>query len=112
MSGINAPLANQFAALGDPTRLAIIDRLIEDGPQAAGALGDIADISAPAMSRHLKVLHQAGLVHRETDKQRRIYSANPDALRAIGAWSLDREAFWTASLDRLARLFQHIGKTE
>ncbi|WP_430449558.1 ArsR/SmtB family transcription factor [Rhodophyticola sp.] len=96
------PLAIRFAALGDPTRLAIVNRLKEHGPQSAGDLGDLADISAPAMSRHLKVLHRAGLVRRDVDKQRRIYSVEPEALQAIGSWSIGREEFWTASLDRLA----------
>ncbi|MBF9048724.1 metalloregulator ArsR/SmtB family transcription factor [Roseobacter sp. HKCCD9010] len=101
MNGTNNPLAARFAALGDPTRLAIMNRLIEVGPQSAGDLGALADISAPAMSRHLKVLHSAELVHREIDKQRRIYSANPEALQTIATWSIGRREFWTASLDRL-----------
>jgi len=102
----NVPLPDQFAALGDPTRLAIMNRLIDRGPQPAGALLDVADISAPAISRHLKVLHGAGLVTRAVDAQRRIYAANPAALTAIAAWSIGRREFWTGSLDRLADLLE------
>jgi len=97
-------LAPQFAALGDPTRLAIIDRLIAEGPQPAGALQDVAEISAPAISRHLKVLRSAGLVQQQVDAQRRIYSVNPQAIRAIGTWTITRRDFWEGSLDRLAVL--------
>jgi len=97
-------LAPQFAALGDPTRLAIIDRLIAEGPQPAGALQDVANISAPAISRHLKVLRSAGLVQQQVDAQRRIYSVNPQAIRAIGTWTITRRDFWEGSLDRLAVL--------
>ncbi len=99
-----ASLAPQFAALGDPTRLAIIDRLIAEGPQPAGALQDVANISAPAISRHLKVLRSAGLVQQQVDAQRRIYSVNPQAIRAIGTWTITRRDFWEGSLDRLAVL--------
>ena len=97
-------LAPQFAALGDPTRLAIIERLMAEGPQPAGALQDVAEISAPAISRHLKVLRAAGLVHQQVDAQRRIYSVDPQAIRAIGTWTITRRDFWEGSLDRLAIL--------
>jgi len=101
------PLASQFAALGDPTRLAIIDRLMAEGPQPAGALQDVAAISAPAISRHLKVLRAAGLVQQEVDAQRRIYSVDPQAIRAIGTWTITRREFWEGSLDRLAILMDN-----
>ncbi len=97
-------LAPQFAALGDPTRLAIIERLMAEGPQPAGALQDVAEISAPAISRHLKVLRAAGLVQQQVDAQRRIYSVDPQAIRAIGTWTITRRDFWEGSLDRLAIL--------
>ena len=51
------------------------------------------------------VLREAGLVRREVDAQRRIYSVEPEGLRAIAAWSIWAEEFWTESLDRLAALF-------
>ena len=56
------PLPNIFAALADPTRFAIVERLLAEGEQSAGELADIADITAPAISRHLRVLREAGLV--------------------------------------------------
>ena len=95
-------LVTTFAALGDPTRFAIVERLMTEGELAAGDLLDIADISAPAISRHLKVLRQAGLIRQTIDKQRRIYAVEPSAMETISAWTLGHEEFWKGSLDRLA----------
>ena len=90
-----------FAALGDPVRFAIVDRLLLDGELSAGQIADIAPISPPAFSRHLKVLREAGLVAQRTDRQRRLYSARPEAVRQISAWTINHREFWEASLDRL-----------
>lgn len=95
------PLPTLFAALADPTRLGIVERLLASGPQSAGELGDIAAISAPAISRHLRVLREAALIRQEIDGPRRIYSVAPEALRAISDWTLTHRAFWEQSLDRL-----------
>ena len=98
----HSDLPGAFAALGDPTRLAIVERLMTRGALAAGELLDVADISAPAISRHLKVLRQAGLIRQKVDRQRRIYSVDPRAIGAINDWMIAHEAFWKTSLDRLA----------
>ena len=95
-------LVTTFAALGDPTRFAIVERLLTRGALSAGQLLDVADISAPAISRHLKVLRQAGLIRQAVDKQHRIYSVEPGAVKSISAWTLNHEAFWNSGLDRLA----------
>lgn len=79
-------LPGVFSALGDKTRLAIIKRLQEKGEQPAGALLDVADISAPAISRHLRILREAGLVHQRVDKQRRLYSINNDLFSYLKDW--------------------------
>ena len=97
-----ADLVTTFAALGDPTRFAIVERLMTRGALSAGELQDVADISAPAISRHLKVLRRAGLITQRVDKQRRIYSVAPEAVQRISAWTLSHEEFWKGSLDRLA----------
>lgn len=98
-------LPNTFAALGNATRLAIVERLLRDGEVAAGDLADGA-ISAPAMSHHFKVLRDAGIVVQRVDAQRRLYSVRPEAIRAIGQWSLTYKRFWDQSLDRLGRLIE------
>ncbi len=95
-------ITTAFAALGDPTRFAIVERLLTQGALAAGDLQDVADISPPAISRHLKVLREAGIITQTVDKQRRIYAVDPNAMRQISDWTIAHEDFWNASLDRLA----------
>jgi DNA-binding transcriptional ArsR family regulator len=94
-------LSHTFAALGNATRLAIVERLLQEGELSAGELLDVGRISPPAISRHFKVLREAGLVVQRVDKQRRLYSVRPEAVKAIGTWSLTYRAFWDGSLDRL-----------
>ncbi|MCY0146388.1 metalloregulator ArsR/SmtB family transcription factor [Hoeflea sp. G2-23] len=94
-------LSTIFAALGDPTRFAIVERLLREGEQPAGKLLDTGPVSAPAISRHLKVLRQAGIVEQRIDQQRRIYSVRPEAVQSIGAWTMSHREFWQTSLDRL-----------
>lgn len=103
-------LTETFAALGDPTRLAIVERLLDRGPQNAGELGDVAAVSAPAISRHLKVLRQANLVTRTIEGQRRIYAVRPEAVQAISAWTKSHEAFWNSSLERLSAALDQRGE--
>ena len=95
-------LSETFAALGDATRFAIVERLLTKGELPAGDLRDVRDISAPAISRHLKVLRQAGILTQRIDKQRRMYSVRPEAVRAISDWSMSYRDFWDRSFDRLA----------
>ena len=95
-------LSATFAALGDTTRFAIVERLLAEGELSAGRLQEGMTISPPAVSRHLKVLREAGLVTQTVDKQRRIYAVAPGAVQAINRWTMDHAAFWNASLDRLA----------
>ena len=94
-------LTQTFSALSDSTRLAVVERLMADGELSAGSLVEEADISAPAMSRHLKVLREAGLIQQRVEGTKRLYSVRPDALKAIADWTMDHRAFWEASLDRL-----------
>ena len=94
-------LIDTFAALGDDTRFAIVERLLKEGELSAGDIQEGTSISAPAVSRHLKVLRSAGLVHQRVDKQRRLYSARPEVVQSIGAWSMSYRDFWQNSLDRL-----------
>ena len=104
-------LIDTFAALGDPTRFAVVTRLLNEGDLSAGALNEGVQITAPAMSRHLKILRRAGIIEQRIDKQRRIYSVRPQAVEAISAWTMSHRDFWQASLDRLASaLEQEIGR--
>ena len=104
---MSAPhISTTFAALGDPTRFAIVEKLLREGELQAGALQDAAPISAPAISRHLKVLRKAGVITQRVDAQRRLYAVRPEAVQTISAWTESHRAFWQASLDRLDALLQ------
>ena len=94
-------LIQKFTALSDATRLSVVERLMVEGELPAGAIVAQADMSAPAMSRHLKVLREAGLIHQRVEGTKRLYSVRPEAMRAIADWTMDHKTFWDASLDRL-----------
>ena len=87
-------MANQFAALAEPIRATIVERLAER-PMAVGELAALLPVSRPAVSQHLKVLKEARLVRDEAKGTRRIYAIDPAGLGALRAW-LDR--FWDQSL--------------
>ena len=94
-------ISSIFAALSDPHRLEIIETLMRDGETPAGTISDRFDISGPAVSRHLSVLHQAGLVSRKVAGKQRLYSVRTDAIRQVSDWTLDHRNFWEASIDRI-----------
>ena len=82
---------NAFTALADPTRRAVFERL-RAGPVAVGEIAAGLPVSRPAVSQHLKVLREAGLVRHEVDGTRRLYEVDPKGLGELRSW-LDR--FWT-----------------
>ena len=87
--------ANQvFAALHDPTRRAVLERL-RDGPRPVGDIARGLPVTRPAVSQHLKVLKKAHLVQDEADGARRIYRIDPRGLGPLRSW-LDR--FWDEAL--------------
>jgi DNA-binding transcriptional ArsR family regulator len=88
-----------LTALGDPTRRAIFERLA-DGPQAVGELAKDLPVSRPAVSQHLKVLKEAGLVIDRQAGNRRIYQLNPDGVGDLRAY-LDQ--FWNRALTAFQR---------
>ena len=83
-----------LSALGDPTRQAILDKLTH-GPLAVGQLADVLPVSRPAVSQHLKVLKEVGLVTDRQEGTRRLYQADPEALAVLRA---HLDAFWERSL--------------
>jgi DNA-binding transcriptional ArsR family regulator len=88
-----------FTALADPTRRAIFERLAEQ-PSAVGELASDLPVSRPAVSQHLKVLKEAGLVSDEPDGTRRIYQLDPEGVDALRAY-LDQ--FWNQALTAFKR---------
>ena len=89
-----------FTALADPTRRAIFER-IASAPSAVGQLADELPVSRPAVSQHLKVLKEAGLVIDEPDGTRRIYRVDPEGVDALRAY-LDQ--FWNQALAAFKRV--------
>jgi len=100
----SVPVSPLFAALSDPSRLAIVERLICEGEKTAGELAQPFDVSAPAISRHLGVLERAGMIERRVDRQWRRFRVRPDAIAAIDDWVSRQRRFWETSFDRLDRL--------
>lgn len=105
-------LPRTFAALSDETRLRIVERLMEQGELPAGDLVAEFDISAPAVSRHLKVLRTAGLIRQRVAGTHRYYSARPEAIKLVSDWVIERRAFWEASLGQLDRMLALDGGDE
>lgn len=89
-----------LAALAEPTRRRVVD-LLRQGPRRAGELATTFDTSAPAMSRHLRVLRDTGLVEAETDDvdaRLRVYRLVPEQFVALQAWLDQVQAFWSEQL--------------
>jgi DNA-binding transcriptional ArsR family regulator len=93
-------LSTIFAALADPTRRAILARLA-DGDATVTELAEPFSISLPAVSRHLKVLEQAGLIARTRSAQWRSSTLRAEPLEEAAAWMETYRRFWDASFDRL-----------
>ena len=95
-----APIDTIFSALGDPTRRAIVERLAS-GEATVLELAAPFAISLPSISRHLKVLEDAGLISRSRDAQRRPCCLRPEALEQVTAWTEHTRRAWEERLDRL-----------
>jgi DNA-binding transcriptional ArsR family regulator len=91
---VNAYLGEEIAALGDPTRRTIFE-LLADGPRAVGDIAGHLPVSRPAVSQHLKVLKDAGLVTDRAFGTRRLYQINPETVAALRAYF---DQFWARSL--------------
>ncbi|RLV49419.1 ArsR family transcriptional regulator [Nocardioides mangrovicus] len=87
--------------LVDPTRREIVQRLAA-GDLTAGEIASAFEIARPGVSRHLRVLREAGLVEAHPQAQRRVYRLRPEALAPIDAWRHEVSAFWEQRLDALA----------
>jgi DNA-binding transcriptional ArsR family regulator len=97
-------LDRTFAALADPTRRAIVERLLASGELSVGEVAKPFAISTPAISRHLQVLERAGLIERRVERQWRLVRVRSDALAPVESWLARQRKHWTAALDRLEAL--------
>src|SRR6476620_8011661 len=100
MASTDQMLDATFAALADPTRRAIVARLAS-GEATVLELAAPFDISLPAISRHLKVLEEAGLISRGRDAQRRPCRLRPEALEQVTAWAEHTRRAWEERFERL-----------
>ncbi len=97
-----------FRTLADPTRRAIFERLCRDGDQTVGALTAQAGVSQPAVSKHLGVLKQAGLVRDRHQGRQTHYSAQVDALAPLIDWTRQMAGFWESRFDDLEDLLKRM----
>jgi len=97
---LSTTLDKTFAALADSHRRRAVELLVQR-PRRAGELAAALDLPAPAMSRHLRLLKQCGLVeetHSEFDARVRVYALKDGAMSELKRWLADTEAMWTAQL--------------
>jgi DNA-binding transcriptional ArsR family regulator len=92
-----------FAALGNPVRRRVLE-LLTDGPRTAGALAEAFELSRPAVSEHLQVLREAGLVRAEAVGRQREYHLTPQPLHEVADWLHPFERYWRDRLAALAEL--------
>ena len=97
-----------FRTLGDPTRRAIFERLCRNGEQTVAALTAQAGVSQPAVSKHLGVLKEAGLVRDRQEGRQTHYSALPGALSPLTDWAHQMTGFWERRFDDLDDLLKRM----
>jgi DNA-binding transcriptional ArsR family regulator len=101
-------MSNTFAVLAEPSRRMILDCLRE-GELAVGDLVTALALAQPSVSKHLRVLRDAGIVDVRVDAQRRLYRIRPTSLREIGRWLEPYRALWEDHLDALE---DHLGRED
>ena len=97
-----------FRTLADPTRRAIFERLCRKGEQTVGALTARAGVSQPAVSKHLGILKQAGLVRDRHEGRETHYSARAGALAPLIDWTSQMTGFWQSRFDQLEDLLKRM----
>jgi DNA-binding transcriptional ArsR family regulator len=91
-----------FGMLADPTRRRIVEAL-RHGEQAVNDIVDVVGIDQPGVSRHLRILHEAGFVQVRPDAQQRFYSLRAEPFRELAVWLTNYRMFWEARLDHFAK---------
>ena len=96
-----------FSALSDPTRRAMVERL-RSGPASVLELAEPFDMSLPAVSKHLKVLEAARLIHKGRDAQRRPCQLRPETLKRVADWLEDYRHLWEGNIAYLGGLLDEL----
>ncbi len=97
----SAPGADVYTAIGDPTRRALLLRMADEGEKSVTELLEPFSISQPAISKHLRILRDAGLVRRRKEGRMRLYRADARRLRQVHDWVSHFERYWDEKLDAL-----------
>jgi DNA-binding transcriptional ArsR family regulator len=108
---VNDPLSSTFAALADPTRRAILERLAQ-GDATVGELAEPFRMTMPAISKHLSVLERAGLITKSRDGQRRNCRITATPLKNATSWLNEYRRHWEANLESLDAYLTRIQKKE
>jgi DNA-binding transcriptional ArsR family regulator len=101
----SAASADVFVAIADPTRRALLDRL-RQGEQPVKELAEPFEMSLPAISQHLQVLSEVGLVSQRRAGRQRFYRVNPEPLKQVYDWIAHYEKFWQEKLDALGHYLE------
>ena len=96
------PMESAFAIIAEPNRRAIL-RLLVSSQQSVGEIERRLRMPQPAVSKHLRVLREAGFVESTVDAQRRLYRLKPEPLQEVAAWLAPFRRFWSAHVDALER---------
>src|SRR5205814_2797284 len=104
-------MAVAFEVVAEPNRRRILD-LLRDAERPVGDLVDALSISQPAVSKHLRVLRDAGLVEVRVDAQRRLYRVRPEPLLDLDRWLAPYRAMWSSRLDDLERHLDTMGEKQ
>lgn len=97
-----------FKSLADPTRRALFERLCREGEKTVGVLTEGAGVSQPVVSKHLRVLREAGLVTDRQDGRQTHYSARVEALGALTDWTREMSGFWQNRFDDLEQTLKRM----
>ncbi|WP_181781439.1 ArsR/SmtB family transcription factor [Pseudonocardia pini] len=90
----------RLTAIAEPSRFRIVE-LLREGPLSVGGIVEALGLSQPHVSRHLRLLADAGVVEATKRAQQRIYRVRPDAMHEVSDWALGFAALWSARMDRL-----------
>src|SRR5438309_9258173 len=101
-------MTSAFAVLAEPNRRQILD-LLRERERPVGELVTALAVSQPTVSKHLRVLREAGVVESTVDAQRRLYRLKPEPLEEVAAWLAPFRQFWSARVDALER---HLDRTD
>lgn len=106
-----APMESAFEVIAEPNRRAILS-FLASSEQSVGEIERELGMPQPTVSKHLRVLREAGFVEATVDAQRRLYRLRPEALQEVEAWLAPFRRFWSARVDALERHLDRMGRSK